>query len=113
MAEARTGRDARQVQLLRMGDALHAAAAAADWALLDKHVSSLAPQLRALAAHGPWSPAERAAIARLRTAHDAAFQAASGASDELATRLEQLRNNKDGWIAYAINTEIESGTSHV
>jgi hypothetical protein len=113
MAEARTGRDGRQAQLLRMGEALHAAAAAADWAALDKHVSTLAPQLRTLAARGPWNAAERQAIARLRTAHDAAFQAATGASDELASRLEQLRNNKDGWIAYAIHTDTESGTSQV
>jgi len=113
MAEARTVRDERQAQLLRMGDALAAAAAGADWAALDKQVSALAPQLRTLAARGPWSAAERQAIARLRAAHDAAFQAATGASDELASRLEQLRNNKDGWIAYAIHTETESGTSQV
>lgn len=110
MADPRTG---RQTQLLHMGDALRAAAAAADWALLGQHVDALAPQLQALAARGPWSAAERQAVTRLRAAHDLAFAAAAAASGELAARLEQLRSNKDGWIAYAMHSETESGTSQV
>jgi hypothetical protein len=110
MADPRTG---RQAQLLRMGEALRGAAAAADWALLGEHVDVLAPQLRALAARGPWNAGERQAVARLRAAHDMAFEAAAAASGELAARLEQLRSNKDGWIAYAMDSETESATSQV
>jgi hypothetical protein len=110
MADSRTG---RQAQLLRMGEALRGAAAAADWALLGEHVDALAPQLRALAARGAWNAGERQAVARLRAAHDTAFEAAAAASGELAARLEQLRSNKDGWIAYAMDSETESATSQV
>jgi hypothetical protein len=110
MADSRTG---RQAQLLRMGEALRGAAVAADWALLGEHVDALAPQLRALAARGPWNAGERQAVARLRAAHDIAFEAAAAASGELAARLEQLRSNKDGWIAYAMDSETESATSQV
>jgi len=101
----------RQAQLLRMGDALRAAAAAADWALLGTHVNALAPQLRTLAARGPWNAAERQALQRLRAAHDAAFEATAVASGELAARLEQLRTNKEGWAAYAMHSDTESGMS--
>jgi len=98
----------RQAQLLQMGEALRAAAAAADWALLGEHAHALAPRLRALAARGPWSAAERQALQRLRSEHDAAAAAACAASDYLALKLEQLRSNKDGWIAYAMHSDTES-----
>lgn len=101
----------RQAQLLRMGDALRTAAAGADWARLGEHVNALAPQLQALAARGPWSAAERQALQRLRTAHDTALEATAVASGALAARLEQLRNNKDGWAAYAMHSDTESGMS--
>jgi len=113
MADTRIGREGRQAQLLRMGQALRTAAAGADWPLLGEHVNALAPRLHALAARGPWSAAERQALLGLRAAHAAAFEAAAAASDELAARLEQLRSNKDGWIAYAMCSETESGTSQV
>jgi hypothetical protein len=29
----------------------------------------------------------------------------------LASRLEELRTNKEGWIAYAMHSETENGTS--
>jgi hypothetical protein len=98
----------RQAQLLQMGEALRAAAVAADWALLGEHANALAPRLRALAARGPWSAAERQALQRLRNAHDDAASAAAAASDQLALKLEQLRSNKDGWIAYAMHSATES-----
>jgi len=102
----------RQAQLLRMADALRAAAHQADWERLGEHARALAPQLRALAARGPWNPAERAALQRLRGAHDDAARAAAAAADALAVRLEALRNNKDGWLAYAMHGDTVSGASH-
>jgi len=111
MPDPRQQRNERQAQLLRMGAALRSAAAGADWALLGEQARALAPQLRALAVRGPWSAAERQALAQLRAAHDAAFEAVGTASDELAARLQQLRSNKDGWIAYAMHSDTESGAS--
>jgi hypothetical protein len=103
----------RRSQLDRMAEALRSSAAMADWALLGEHVRTLAPQLRALAARGPWTPAERQAGTRLRTAHDAAFAAAAAASSELAAKLQQLNSNKDGWLAYAMHSDTEPGTSQL
>jgi hypothetical protein len=101
----------REAWVLRMAEALRTAAAGADWARLDEHARALAPQLRALAERGPWSAAERAALLRLRQAHDDAAQAASAATDALAQKLEALRTNKAGWIAYAMHSETETATN--
>jgi len=103
----------RGAQLDRMAAALRAAAANADWALLGEQVRALAPQLRALAARGPWTPPERQAGTRLRAAHDAAFAAAASASGELAAKLQQLNSHKDGWLAYAMHSDTEPGTSQL
>jgi hypothetical protein len=101
----------RETRLLRMADALLTATAGADWARLDEHARALAPQLRALAGRGPWNAAERGALLRLRQAHDDAAQAAGAATDALAQKLEELRTNKDGWIAYAMHSETETATN--
>jgi hypothetical protein len=101
----------REARMLRMADALRAAAAGADWARLDEQARALAPQLRALAERGPWNAAERGALLRLREAHDDAARAAAAATDALAQKLEELRTNKDGWIAYAMLSETETATN--
>lgn len=110
MADARMPRE-RSAQLLALGDALHAAAAGADWQALGRHVDGLAPALRALAARGPWNGAERAALERLRARHDAALGAVAAAAEALGARLETMRANKDGWLAYAMHGETDSGAS--
>jgi hypothetical protein len=99
----------RQTQLAQLGDALQAAAARADWTALGVQARALAPALLALAARGPWSAAERAALQRLRGQHDVAAAAAAGATRALGARLDELRTNKDGWIAYAMHSDAESG----
>ncbi|WP_239700460.1 hypothetical protein [Massilia sp. 9096] len=101
----------RQAQLLRMGDALQAAARGADWDSLGHQVRALGPQLQALARLGPWSAPERAALTRLRRQHDDAAVAASDAARALGTRLEGIRSNQEGWVAYAMHSETESGAS--
>jgi hypothetical protein len=101
----------RQAQLLGMADDLQAAAAGADWDGLGRQTRALGPQLQALAALGPWTPAERAALQRLRTRHDAVASAAAGAAATLGTRLEAMRANQEGWVAYAMHNETESGAS--
>jgi hypothetical protein len=108
---AKTAPRDRQAQLLRMGDALQAAASGADWDSLGRHARALGPQLQALALLGPWSAAERAALSRLRSQHDAAADAAADASRTLGLRLEGMRANQEGWVAYAMHSETEPGTS--
>src|SRR5437763_16546780 len=97
--------DKRQSQLLRMGDALQAAAAGADWDELARQARALGPQLQALAALGPWTALERAALRRLRSQHDDAAAGAAGAAAALGMRLHEMRDNQEGWIAYAMPNE--------
>ena len=107
----RQARPARLTQLAQLGDAMQAAAARADWDRLGEHARALSPLLRGLAAHGPWNARERAALERVRTQHDAAAAHAAAAARALEPRLEEMRANKDGWIAYAMHNDTEPGAN--
>lgn len=101
----------RRSQLLRMGEALQLAAAGADWDGLGRQVRVLGHELQALAALGPWTAAERTALQRLRSQHDAAAADAAAAGAALGKRLEAMRANQEGWVAYALHNETEPGAS--
>ena len=98
----------RQSPLLALGDALQAAAAEADWDRLAALTGALAPALHALAARGPWSAAERAALQALRQQHDGAAAAVAAAKAALGARLDELHANRDGWLAYAMHAALHS-----
>lgn len=83
------------------------AGAARDWERLGALARALAPQLATLGESGAWSRAELAALAQLRAAHDGAAAACAEALDALGARLADMRNNKDGWIAYALSSDTE------
>jgi hypothetical protein len=91
----------------KLAAAFHDAGAARDWERLDALARALPAQLSSLGARGSWSPAELAALAQLRAAHDGAAAACGAALDTLGARLADMRNNKDGWIAYALASETE------
>lgn len=97
----------RTAEIGRLAAALSQAGAARDWERLGALAQSLAPQLAALAARGPWSRAELGALAQLRAHHDNAAAACGEALEALGARLADMRNNKDGWIAYALASDIE------
>ncbi|WP_306396187.1 hypothetical protein [Telluria beijingensis] len=101
----------RSAAIERLAARLIDAGARADWELLECAVRELAPQLQALAAHGAWSARERAAHARLRAAHDGAASAAAAAAAQLEAQLGEMRDNKEGWMAYALAGELESGST--
>jgi hypothetical protein len=101
----------RKARLRQIGDALQAAGAAGDWQRLGEQVRALQGQLRTLAASGPWNPAERAALQRLRQSHDTAARRVASAAQELEQRLDALRTNQEGWIAYAMHSENDDGAS--
>jgi hypothetical protein len=94
-----------------LGAALTDAAKRGDWDLLGVSVRELAPRLEQLRAPGPWSETELAALARLRAAHEGAQAAVAAAGAQLATRLEDMRGNKEGWMAYALTGELELGNT--
>jgi len=99
--------------LLRIAESLRSAADGAAWEQLGQMTRALAPQLDALAADGPMSRTERAALQRLREAHDHAAHAVAAASASLSARMDEMRANKDGWIAYALQNASESDASQV
>lgn len=111
MAEMPSAARARQLRLVAMGDALQAASAQADWDRLGALSAALGPALRTLAAHGPWNPAERAALQRLRGLHDEAAAGVAAQLSAVGTRLDEMRANQDGWRAYALHSETDYGAS--
>lgn len=100
----------RRATLLRLTAELSGAGAGADWERLSIAARLLGPQLSTLAAEGPWSAAERSALALLRAAHTEAMAACEQALGLLATRLDEMRANKDGWIAYALDAGPDART---
>ena len=101
----------RQARMAHLGNSLQDAAARADWDRVGEQARALLPALRALAAQGPWTAGERAALERVRAQHDAAAHQVAAAARALEPRLEEMRANKDGWIAYAMHSDTESGAS--
>jgi hypothetical protein len=101
--------DRRDV-LLRLTADWSSAGAGADWERLGTAARLLGPQLAALAAQGPWSAAERSALALLRAAHAEAMAACNQALHALGGRLEEMRANKAGWVAYALHTDTDTET---
>lgn len=88
--------------ILKVAEALRSAADGAAWEQVAQMTLALAPQLEALSAGGPLSGAERAAMLRLREAHDHAYDAVAAAARSLKQRMDDMRSNKEGWIAYAM-----------
>ena len=99
----------RSTGLAQLTARLQDASTRRDWDLLERAVRELGPQVQALAARGPWSARERAAIAKLRAAHDGAARESKDAAAGLAARLADMRDNKEGWMAYALAGEPEPG----
>lgn len=95
----------RQSTLLQLGQKMSAATNASDWKALAAINTLMASSLPAMAAQGPWTPAERAALASLRDLHNQAILRARNASDELGKHLAEMQANKEGWLAYALNSE--------
>ncbi len=95
----------RQRTLLQMAQKMSAAVAAQDWktlAALNTLVNTALPQM---AAQGQWSGSERAALSALRQIHEQAVRACDGAAEDLERRLHEMQANKEGWLAYALDSE--------
>jgi hypothetical protein len=98
----------RRATLLRLTAGFSVAGAGADWERLGTAARLLGPQLATLAAQGPWSAAERSALALLRAAHGEAMAACEQALNALGERLDEMRANKAGWVAYALHADTET-----
>jgi hypothetical protein len=97
----------RSTAIGKLAAGIQDAAVVSDWERLGALASALAPQLSALRERGDWTGSELAALAQLRAVHDGAAAACGQALDTLALRLADMRNNKDGWMAYALASDPE------
>ena len=88
--------------------ALLDALARTDWTQLGQLVRELQPRILELAKAGPWISAERAALLRLREAHQRAHAQVEAAGAQLQARLDEMAGNKEGWMAYALAGEPDT-----
>ena len=102
----------RQRSLLQMAQKMSAATSAEDWKLLAALNTLMASTLPQMAAQGPWSGAERAALSALRDMHGVAAHRCDLATRDLGRRLNEMQANKEGWLAYAIDSELAENGIH-
>jgi len=95
----------RQRTLLQMAQKISAATATEDWKALAAINTLMASALPAMARQGAWSAGERAALAALRQQHQDALARCEQVTSDLAKRLQEMQQNKEGWLAYALNNE--------
>ncbi|NHZ79455.1 hypothetical protein F2P44_09220 [Massilia sp. CCM 8695] len=98
----------RRAALEALTAALASAGAARDWVALDHAVGALSTQLRVLAASGPWSAAETHALEALRAQHDKAAELCAAELEALGAQMHDMHANKAGFIAYALDNEIDT-----
>ena len=95
----------RQRTLLQMAQKMSAAIAAEDWKTLAALNTLMATALPQMAAQGQWSAAERAALSALRQMHNEAVKRCDLTTRDLGRRLQEMQANKEGWLAYALESE--------
>jgi hypothetical protein len=98
----------RQPALLQLAQQLSAATAAADWPAVAACYSLLHSVLPQLAQQAPWTPAELAALSALRELHQATVAKVDVATAAAGQHLQQLQDNREGWLAYALDSEIDT-----
>ncbi|RJF96701.1 hypothetical protein D3870_20035 [Noviherbaspirillum cavernae] len=102
----------KQKQLAHMSKLthrLHAAADAGDWQATAAADRELAAALPVLAAQGEWTPDERAALEKLRVAHQQAQEHCARELVRVGKHLGDMQEHKEGWIAYALSSNLEEG----
>lgn len=98
---------ARRARIAGWTTRLQTASAAQDWEALDATDRELAEMLPALIASGGWSTEERVALKNLGLAHLQARKRCAEACDALHQHMNDVQANKDGWLAYALNSSPE------
>ena len=98
----------RENLLLDLAGQLNKAARESDWEALARVDSEMALRLASEAAQpNGWNNAERHALDVLHMAHRKALEQCAGELSRVAVLLEEMRNNKDGWLAYAQTGDLE------
>jgi len=101
----------RHRTLLQMAKKMSAAVASEDWKMLAAIDTLIASTLPQMAAQGTWNSAEWAALSALRQVHTEALRRCNDVTTDLGRRLNEMQANKEGWLAYALESELaETGT---
>lgn len=91
----------RRPALLGWRQRLETAVRNDDWTALDRADREVAAGLPDLAAAGPWSAIERLALQQLQASHAAARERCDAALATVAGQLDGMRQQREGWLAYA------------
>ncbi|KAB8044451.1 hypothetical protein [Janthinobacterium aquaticum] len=92
--------------LLQLGKEIQQAAVKQDWAALSLLDRQLAHQLTALAAQGAISAHEQQALSAVRKIHAQAVVLVSNEKQRLGYELGQAHSNQEGWVAYALESDM-------
>jgi hypothetical protein len=97
----------RTAHIVTFARRVEQSAARADWSGLESTDRELAAWLSGLLTLGPFDSAERAALDRLRKVHEVARDKCRREVGRLASVLTELRDRRDGWLAYALEDGLE------
>lgn len=78
---------------------------AANWEAVRELDAELRELLPTLGPSATWDHELKVAISSLQLLHRFALSQCAQASEDMAVRLAGMRTNKDGWLAYAANSE--------
>ena len=98
--------DRREI-LLQLAQKISTASATDDWQALAAADCMMASSLPAMATQGQWTSSEHAALVKLRNIHSAAYNHCTQVAVRLDEHLSGIQANKEGWIAYALNSEAD------
>ncbi|WP_331070266.1 hypothetical protein [Steroidobacter sp.] len=96
----------RYAQLMSIARNLLNASQRGDWTLLQSVDRQLAELLVRRTEWGQWSQQEMMALATVQRAHEQARERCVAETEAMRTRLGQIRQQKAGWMAYAMNGEV-------
>ena len=96
----------RYAQLMSIARNLLSASQRGDWSLLESVDRQLAELLTRRTEWGQWSQQEMMALAAVQRAHEQARERCVTESQAMQARLGQMREQKAGWLAYAMNGEV-------
>jgi hypothetical protein len=96
----------RYAQLMDIARNLLQASQRGDWTLLQRVDRQLAELLTQRSEWGQWAQHEMMALATVQRAHERARERCNAEAEALRSRLAKIREQKAGWMAYAMNGEV-------
>lgn len=96
----------RYANLMSIARNLLNASQRGDWTLLEGVDRQLAELLTRRTEWGQWSQQEMMALATVQRAHEQARERCATQTEAMRARLGQMREQKAGWLAYAMNGDV-------